>query len=248
MNIILCEGNTDAILISYFLIKVHGFTHLKDKKEPIKLPAKQNNESLYWYKHNNKPNTVIWAVGGIDRLQPALKDVIDRNYDETNDDLMFKKIVVMVDRDTRNDTENNDLIKKWVNDSGVIIKNDISSMIWNPREMFHNIHGLIKLQILPVLIPPDNDSGALEDFLLAALTKRSDEEKSVVDEAKKFIDKIPDKPFVHKKRLRSKACLGSSLAVFSPDWVFNTIDKKLRSVPWEEMEKVYKTFAELKSL
>ena len=68
----------------------------------------------------------------------------------------------------------------------------------------------------------------------------------MVVEAKQFIKNIPDEPFLMKNRLRNKACLGAVLAVFSPGWVFRELDEKLRSVPWEEMAKIYGAFAEIK--
>ena len=52
--LILCEGKTDAILISYLLCKVSGWKPAKaDKKMSISVSEK-NNESAYWYSRNDE--------------------------------------------------------------------------------------------------------------------------------------------------------------------------------------------------
>jgi hypothetical protein len=51
-EIILCEGKTDAILLSYFLIRKFGWKYIKE--QVVRLPVNNENEVLNWYR-NSKP-------------------------------------------------------------------------------------------------------------------------------------------------------------------------------------------------
>ena len=59
-RIILCEGKTDAILISYFLERKFGWSYIKWSriKKNMKnwFQINQGNEVLNWYNHPKKPN------------------------------------------------------------------------------------------------------------------------------------------------------------------------------------------------
>ena len=81
-RIILCEGKTDAILISYFL-KKFGWIHVT--RLVIGLPFDGTNEVLNWYKHQEKPGQelAIWGVGGIDQIPVKLRHIIERTRNET---------------------------------------------------------------------------------------------------------------------------------------------------------------------
>lgn len=51
---IICEGKTDAILISYFLIRKFDWIYMEG--QVLGFPVDRNNEVLNWYKHPKKPN------------------------------------------------------------------------------------------------------------------------------------------------------------------------------------------------
>lgn len=65
-KLILCEGATDAILLSYYLEKVSGW---KFCKEPKNLAIKQtnSNESVNWYRKGDD-YLLICGVGGKDNF------------------------------------------------------------------------------------------------------------------------------------------------------------------------------------
>ncbi|MBW1649595.1 MAG: hypothetical protein JRJ44_02735 [Deltaproteobacteria bacterium] len=56
LSIIICEGRTDAILISYFLNKKYG-VRFTQNDPPVKLPVKDKNQIINWYstKKDSKP-------------------------------------------------------------------------------------------------------------------------------------------------------------------------------------------------
>ena len=66
--------------------------------------------------------------------------------------------------------------------------------------------------------------------------------------AEKFINTIPDKPYLIKTRLRRKAWLGSVLSVMFPDGSLKDRNRRLKQVNWEDLENVLNVYSILKDL
>lgn len=190
-RIILCEGKTDALLISYFLKKKFRWSHIK--KQVIGLPINQDNEVLYWYSNPEKPNQelAIWGVGGIEQLPVKLGHVINRTRSESNPINRFERIVLFFDRDQRDETECVELIEEWATTSDLELIGNLQLGQWSdvttnlrksPAESY-------KLNILSIALPPDSE-GNLETFLINSIRSHSDEDRQLVDEAWKFINRL----------------------------------------------------------
>lgn len=67
-KVILCEGETDAILLSYYLGKVAGWKYNRKGPENLNIQADTSNQSVNWYK-NNENFLLICAVGGKDNFK-----------------------------------------------------------------------------------------------------------------------------------------------------------------------------------
>lgn len=101
-SLILCEGKTDAILISYLLCKQWGWSYISSKNKKFKNyqidVSEKNNESAEWYiKDNNE--VLICGVGGNTNFSNFFEDKIRSiqvNYKEED---IFKKIICVVDKD-----------------------------------------------------------------------------------------------------------------------------------------------------
>jgi len=48
-SLILCEGATDAILLSYYLKKVSGWTYTAKAPDGLNIRSTRGNESVNWY-------------------------------------------------------------------------------------------------------------------------------------------------------------------------------------------------------
>ncbi|MDD1475219.1 hypothetical protein MEO41_28720, partial [Dolichospermum sp. ST_sed4] len=83
-KIILCEGKTDAILLSYFLIKKFGWQFIRG--QVFGLPSNKDNEVLNWYRHPEDPyqELAIWGVGGISEIPSKLNEVVNRTCIESS--------------------------------------------------------------------------------------------------------------------------------------------------------------------
>jgi hypothetical protein len=249
-NIIICEGKTDAILIGYFLCRVCNCQYAKSNLA-VALPVKKHNEVLNWFSKagNPEPNTAVWGVGGYDRLTLTLADVISRNKSETDPHKRFKRIVLFWDHDKRSDKDCFDVLLKWIQASQLTPIDNVALGIWFRCKtvLEKTPHEDYEMEILAMILPPTGE-GELETFLIDSLIKNSDDDRIVVENARNFIDQIPDEPYLRKVRHRTKACLGAILSVCSPDWVFSDMNTRLCSVPWEKILEVAAVYDNLRLL
>ena len=241
-RIILCEGKTDAILASYMLGKLHRWTFNNSLTQSRKahLPVEHDNETLNWYSRGQE-NLVIWGVGGYTELGAKIKKIGERTQAEADPNLRFSRIVVIMDHNSRTDQACASDAEAWFVKAGFVLDRPLQLSKW--------LHAKVTLdrkppadhrvRILVLAVPPDSP-GALETFLLQALRGSSEEDRHIVDQAEAFIGRIPDKPYLLKRRLRSKASLGSVLSVMSPDWVFSRLDERIQRVKWEELVQVHR--------
>lgn len=250
-RIILCEGKTDAILISYFLEKSFGWQYLNQENMKIKLPVNAQNETFNWYNHPEKigKELAIWGVGGIEQIPHKLSEVIHRNITESNIDNRFERIVIFFDRDQRDENECITLIENWFRQSNIDLIDEIKIGDWVDAqvELKKQLPENYLIKILSIILPPDG-TGALEIFLMNCLQRQSEKDKLLVEKANEFIENIPDEPYLMKRRFRPKACLGAILSVMSPDWVFSELNDRLIRINWEEIQSVLETYKKLEDL
>ena len=74
-SLILCEGKTDAVLLSYYLEKTCGWMHRKALKSLDIKADERNNESANWYSKGEE-NLLICGVGGKDNFDNFFKQKI----------------------------------------------------------------------------------------------------------------------------------------------------------------------------
>jgi hypothetical protein len=248
-RVILCEGKTDAILISYFLEKRFGWEHIR--RPVFGLPVDQDNEVLNWYHHLKKPDQelAIWGTGGIDQISVKLGHVVDRTRNERIPTNRFERVVLFFDRNDRSEIECEDLVRGWTadNECEVICTLQLGQWADAKVELRKSPQEDHELRILPIALPPDSE-GNLEIFLTNSIRDQSEHDKHLVDRARSFIGFIPDEPYLNKTRYRPKACLGAILSVMSPDWVFSTLDHRLTRVQWEKIESVTAVYEKLSEL
>ncbi len=247
---ILCEGKTDAILISYFLKKKFSWNYVPKSDKLPRLPVNRDNETLNWYTREDRVGNelAIWAVGGFNVIGNKFLSLINRTQMESTPSDRFSRVVIVFDRDNRNVADCELSLSKWLSESNIDYK-AATIGAWftvytylkkEPKEEH-------PLQILCICVPADG-KGCLETFLMDCLEASTKPDKELVGEAKLFVSKISDDPYLPKGRLRSKACLGSILSVISPDWVFSKLDERLTFIEWEKFAEVNTVFDEFKIL
>ena len=100
-----------------------------------------------------------------------------------------------------------------------------------------------------LLVIPKEHSGALEDVVLDALSEDKMNEL-VVKRSIEYVDSIKDeaKLFLNKRRYISKAKLGVTFAIMSPEKVFSFINELLNEIDWTKYNVISETFNVLSEL
>lgn len=240
-KIILCEGKSDAILISYYLIKTNNWS-VNTKSKLKNLSFGNENESFVWYKRNDE-NLAIWGVGGKDNFESALQKIYLQNYQASKPEDIFSSIIIIADRDN---LSIDDKINEFISLTSSFNTQSLENNVWSSAT-YSDSFGIMKNIKIGLIIIPFTEEGALETFLLNALSEDVDRQKIIV-ESRSFIRNLEPTPFLSTPRLHLKAWLAVSLAVFSPEKVFSRIDEVLQQVNWEEYKTIQQGFSLLDSL
>jgi hypothetical protein len=239
-RIIICEGKTDAILIGYFLAQTCGLVYAL--KGGLHLQIDKTDQLITWFKNQieSAPDIAIFSAGGFDRVGNAIRKIVDRNKFERDDMLRFRRLLVVVDVDDAGIQSRIDQYKTWLDDAGLSLHGEITQQptAWHSWQYPINSVTPKKIETIEstLFVVPEDSNGSLETYLLNSLLDESDEQQKVVTAARDFIRGLGDISFIKPRRFKEKACLGSTLSVFSPDWVFTQIDEKLKSVTWDKFQ------------
>ena len=222
--IILCEGETDQILLGSYLEKKNGWVYLNSIKD-----SPFPNEFITFFKNDAEEIRGIWPVGGNDFV-PAIKSIIERE----TDDHLISKLVIVTDHDETEGLERFSTILQVIKNAlGSRLKNNVDSFSvnsWNTIR-FDNVFEDISIGFLFLLIPLA-ENGALETFMLNALSEQSLDKEYVITESRRFVAEFHSDVYLKQRREKTKAELGVSLSVFTPDKVFTTMKELLDSVDW----------------
>lgn len=238
-SIILCEGETDQALVGCYMEKVAGWRYIKNaKEEPFP------NESTHWYHDSNGYMDGIWQVGG-NEFSKALSSIFGREKLEHS----IERIVIITDHDdqgaeTNRLSEIKGVIETVLGDQLIdiqLLTNQWGSILF--RDPFKEA----RIQLLYLLIPVE-EYGALETYMMNALSEQSKDKKHVIEESKTFIDGFQSDVYLKHRREKIKAELGVSLSIFSPDRIFTTMKELIDSVAWEDFSETHKQFELLKRL
>lgn len=239
-SVILCEGKTDAILLSLYLERVSGWLYHKPSKQDAlpTLPLRGDaGEEANWYHVNREQHLVIWAVGGQSELPRGITEILSYNTRVATEEA-FSQLIILTDRDT-NETDAPILqsFTEHMTTNGLTA--ELENNKWVPGAYISGFEEQATLNVLTLIVPFE-EQGALETFLLNALAERTDDDTAVVAAARKFVDELKSDKYLPSNRLRLKAKLATAFAIFSPERVFTDQRTLLNGIPWES----YKTIRE----
>ncbi len=239
-KLILCEGKTDAILLSYYLEKTCGWKHWHAPKGLDIRAEETNGESAYWYKRESEC-LLICGVGGKDNFGGFFREKIQSAIVDAG---AFAKMAVVTDHDDRPEKS----IISSLQASLRPIFSQIENGKWKPNSYENSYKQESSIDFLLVIIPSDKE-GALESVLLDAISEKA-EDKTIVNRSISFVDEMQPLAYKYlvKKRLKLKACLGVTWAIQYPEKIFSFINEQIRSVKWEESQVLAKCFEQLKNI
>lgn len=239
-SVILCEGSTDAILLSYYLSKVSGWEFCNKAPEHIEIKQSEFDQSINWYKRDDD-RLLICGVGGKDKMTSFFQEKI---YSPIIKSDAFSKIVLVLDRDDKSlesiEARASHLFKPIVTE----MKNNI----WVDNSYSDTFRTKKIVSSLLIAIPTENQ-GALETLMLEAIAE-DPYDAAIVKSAGDFVDRIQTNAlrYIPNNRMKMKAHLGVTWAVQYPEKVFKLIDEQIRSVPWEKYEVLRNCFRQLESI
>lgn len=242
-SIILCEGRTDAILLSYYLGKVYGWSYSKKCPiENIEIKANQNQE-INWYKKDND-YLLIFGVGGKDNFKKVIDEYVSpilQNYSQENS---FKNVVIVADKDSGKISEIEKIHTEWLSPYAEQVVNSK----WLENSFTDNFGNTHEIRTLSIIIPTDKQ-GALETTLLDAISEE-EYDKPIVEKCKEFVGDVRTiaSRYIKTDRLALKAHLATVFAVLSPEKVFSQLDVIMKEVPWERSQILMECFETLKEL
>ncbi len=77
-KLILCEGATDAILLSYYLEKIVGWKFCKKPPRDLQIKEDGIEESINWYE-KGEDRLLICGTGGKDRIKSFFENKIKQS-------------------------------------------------------------------------------------------------------------------------------------------------------------------------
>lgn len=258
-SVIICEGNTDLTLIQYFLVKVYNWIYIEKnknkeyKEDGITHPLRTKNQNdIKWLEHSNGSVLCILSSGGVSGIPNMLEQILDLN--NLGSVKQFDKIVVISDRDEVNTEVDfiNTLNKKFKNYT-VKFSTEVLHNCWNVAQYTDLNRNDCSIKYLPLIIPFE-ETGAIETFLLDSISAANGIDKKVIDQCRKFIDKIDCKDsggtqkYLKHRREQTKAKFNTVFSVMTPAEAFEQRRTLLRSVPWEQYETIQNCFKQLSKL
>lgn len=242
-SILLCEGETDQVLLSYYFKQKSGYEYIK-KCENL-LCRKSQEESVCLYRQKQKENgeeLIIWAVGSQSLIPEALSEILGMN--QSNTENVYSRIAILTDRDS--DEENANF---WESINHTIISFGIDVVLeeqkWIKLHQSVEFDEEVEIEILGLSIPLDKD-GALETFLLSALEEQ-DQNRYLAQQSEIFVRGLIENreylcSYLTNRRLCVKAPLAVFFAIANPERTFHSFDNILKSVSWEKYTTIRNAF------
>lgn len=236
-GIILCEGSSDQVLVGAYLKKIKGWTYTRPNK---KLPFPDQN--ITWYVNSDNEYFAIWSVNGCN-----FKDAVSKIFELEKLEHTTESLVIITDHDDETATSNrpkeiyntiNSVILIDNYEPNVLIKNNNQ---WQELSYTAGFKRKVKMQFCYLLVPLDSQ-GALETFMLNALSESSAARKEVIEQVKVFIHDLKSQDFLKKRREKIKAQLSVSVSVFAPERMFDTLNELISIVDWSSFDEANKQF------
>lgn len=245
-GIVLCEGNTDQILLSKYFGCKYGFCYASERYDGVMHNCQYKNE------HNESLG--IAYVEGKNKFAEALEAVLRINKLNTPEKVT-DYIAVVMDHDSdeevlciRHDLEKilgsyctkaKDTISKW--------------SAWEQQMEF----GEIKTLQFTLISIPVRENGALETFLLRALQDDEDN-KYLAEQSDSFVNHLLDKKknaaerfpkkVLQSRRLQIKAPLAVYFGIVNPERTFAKFEDVLESIDWIKYESINNSFREFEGV
>ena len=247
-NIILCEGSTDYQLLQYYMRKAHHWEEIPGVMQNNAFKYKNQNSRVL--KKENDTLTIA-AVGGCSELAAGLEAVLTRNQwaaPNISSDVTGKIVIVTDNDDVGTEQSIIGEVKSVLQNKQVTVKDEIRNNCWTNCSMAGQTISQIDFELL-LLIIPFSENGAMENFLLDAISVKDPYDGGIIHKCNNFVNTVdPDKKYLKQRRIITKAKFDTYFSVRTPLTQFNERQSILKNVPWEDYEKVQSGFLQLRRI
>lgn len=249
-SVIICEGSTDLVLVQYFMEKANGWTLKEDRKTERKL--ERGGLFSFQFLHNfykDEAELTIGETGGCANIIGSFSMVLEGNRQSSSIEEVFDNVVVICDRDEKNMVEEFDSrFADCFTDLGISCTESIENDVWLHCSTKNARGDSISFRVL-LLVIPFEETGALETFLLNAISDSDNYDKYIIDECNEFVDTVDnEEKYLTKRRYKTKAKFDVYFSIRTPLEQFRQRREILRGVSWEEYETIQTSFVKLKEL
>lgn len=242
-SIILCEGYSDFVFLQYYMRKMYAWedqrqykTGLENKVRRVRTLTKDGSFLS------------IGGCGGCSNILPVFDYICERNS-LSADGEDYGKIVIITDRDEV-DTEKifsartEEILQKW----HMQCEDKIVNNAWCTCR-YVNGEGLSCTVKILLLVIPFEETGALESFLLHAVTADDPYDGGVISSCERFVESVdPLKRYLIKRRHITKAKFDVYFSVRTSAEQFVERQNIFMRVPWEKSADLQKKFEKLGDL
>lgn len=242
-GLILCEGLSDQALIGSYLSHTQDWTYTK-KFSKAPFPG----EPITWYSNSENEKLGIWAVGGND-FTAVIHKIMGLEIQEHS----IGTLAIVTDHDDE-EAETKRLEDIWaaIEDIAPILNRDKvfsrdALNNWVNIDYVAGFKECVSVRFCYLLVPMKKQ-GALETFMLQALSENDEPRKDAIRQAKEFVSNFSSKVYLTKRREKTKAELSVSISVICPDKMFETLIELINSVDWNDFSIADEQFRVLQDI
>ncbi|MBQ9211553.1 MAG: DUF3226 domain-containing protein [Clostridia bacterium] len=245
-SVLICEGQTDATLLQYYLRKALQWNDVKDRQKQNHAIKSGTGSSRLLEKNGNE--LTITASGGSSKIPETMRLVLERiRAASASLEEIYDRIVIITDRDDKL-AETNMIcqIKSCLAEVNAAI--DLRGQQWCSCSIETKLGFTVPIEVLVLVIPYEGE-GAIETFLLNAIAAASPYDKQIIDECVRLVENVdPEKRYLVKRRDIVKAKYDVYFSIRTPVNQFAERQKMLYDIPWEQYDKINDGFQQLAEL
>ena len=239
--LILCEGVTDQTLLGCYIEAVSDWRFKKNiKNNPF-----ANEGDVVWYTKDGQEEHLlgIWNNGS-----DVFDDVIDKICEREIKEHSIDKLLIITDNDDESASTTRPIsilgifgekLSAEIDNNNTIV-NRYSTLSWD------GIFGSASMELGYMLVPL-HSNGALEIFMLDALTEKQPEGELVIGQIEKFLEEFKSDTYLKSRRERVKAKLGVTLGIMAPDKSFYSMKELIDCVNWADYRASFEQFELLRN-
>ena len=247
-SVLICEGSTDYALLQYYMRKALGWTDVNDRDRQGRCVRNPGQKSRLLGRDESE--LTIMAAGGSTRIREALRNVLKRMKDTPPDgSYIYGNIAIVTDRDEEVSEESMlHQIDEEFAMFQVTADGELTCKKWLDCRVPAKTGLEYAFRILVLVIPFD-EYGAMETFLLEAVSAQDSYDKTIVEKAGAFVDSAdPEKRYLTKRGYITKAKFDAFFCVRTSASQFNERQNILLSADWENYDMVNDCFRQFREL